>query len=110
MNKFTFENKVEPIEVAGKSYTLDTGNVDFLKKAFSKADELKTALTKIDTDNLNDKMIDHLVNTMAEAIDTFLGDGEFERIFNHEECNKSIHYITAVCNFLMVEIKRQSGK
>ena len=110
MKKFNFENKVEPIEIAGKSYTLDSGNVDFLKKAFSMKEKFETQLSAIDTDNLTPEGIDELVEVMKGVINTFLGEKEFEYIFNHEDCNKSINYITKVCVFLTDEIKIQSGK
>lgn len=110
MKKFTFENKVEPIEICGKEYTLDTGNVDFIKKALSKGEEIQAKLQKMTDEDLTTEKIDKLVVLLKGAFDMFLGDGEGEKIYESPECNKNVRYLTQLCNFIMDEIKIQAGQ
>lgn len=108
--KFKFINKVEPIEICGKEYTLDTGNIEWLDKVMKTHEETSKKIDSIQGLDWGKEDINQLVEVMAISIDTMLGEGEFEYIFNHEECKRNIRFITSLCNYLLEEIKSQTGK
>lgn len=108
MKKFKFVNEIEPLEICGKEYRIEAGDVDLISVVMAKKDSIQHRLNSIDTkSDLDQEKIDKLLEVLKDAIDTFLGDGEFERIFNHEECNRNVRYITAVSNFIVDHINSQ---
>jgi len=110
MKKFEFKSKVEPVEICGKEYTFDTGNVDWLSKVFGKHDEVIEALEGVKGEGWTKNKVDLLVSALKLLMDTMLGDGEFERVFNSDECNKNINYMTSLCTFMVDEINSQAGQ
>lgn len=110
MKKFVFKSRIEPVEICGKEYTFDTTNIDWVKKVMVKADEVKKEVEAVKMTNFSPEKIDKLVDCLSEAIEFFLGEGEFKRIYDHEDCNHSYQYLIQLTSFIMVEVKKQSGK
>lgn len=109
MKKFEFKSKVEPIEICGKEYVIDTGNFDMLTKVFEKYDEVIDGFESIKGDMSKEK-VETVVKALGTMIDSIFGDGEFERIFNSKECNRNINYMAQVCVFVVDQLNSQSGQ
>ena len=110
MKKFEFKSKVEPISICDKEYTFDVGNVDWLTDVIEESEKTEKALEEIQSEEgWNREKINKVIAVLGSAIDTILGEGVFEVIFNSEECKRNVNYMTKLCNFLLNEVKRQSS-
>lgn len=109
MKKFNFVNKIEPVEICGKEFTFDVSNIDWIKKVLTRGEELQFELASIANGDITAEKLDKLVDLLEEAIELFLGKGEFKRIYESEECNKNTRYLIQLCTFLMEEVKTQAG-
>lgn len=110
MKKFVFESKVEPVEICGKSYTFDVGNVDWMADVMEQAEKVEKEITELQKEEgWSRKKIDRLINVLQSAVDVILGEKEFERIFNSDECKRNVNYMAKLCYFLTDEIKAQSS-
>jgi len=83
MKKIEFGQRATKIEIAGKVYTIEVSNYDFIKKAEESLVEIETVQKKLKEDG----GVENLVKSLKTLIDFVLGD--FDRIY--EEANHNIH-------------------
>lgn len=76
MKKIDFKKRSEEIEIAGKIYTIDVSNYDFIKKAQENLANLEEAQRKLN----ENRDVDSLLDCAKELIDFVLGD--FDRIWD----------------------------
>jgi len=88
MKKIEFGQRAEELEIAGKVYTIEVSNYDFIKKAQGSLVELEDAQKKLKESG----DIDSLLDCLKTLIDFVLGD--FDRIW--EEAHHDIYNLMDV--------------
>ena len=94
MIKVEFKDRSEQIEIAGKVYSINVSNYDFIKKAQANLKELESVKS---TD------LDEMLNSLHTLID-FILDGDFDRIW--EACKHDVYALLDIANALAVVINK----
>ena len=92
MKKIDFKKRSEEIEIAGKVYSIEVSNYEFIKKAQSSLAELEAVQKKLQETG----DVDSLIECLHVLFDFVLGD--FDRIW--EEANHDIYNMMDVAILL----------
>lgn len=106
---FSFKQKVEPIEICGKKYTINLADYNLMRQAKALGVELTKQIDNAkDTGADSVERLGGMLDALKKLVDLLLGKGEYDRLW--KAAGGDVFNMLDLANFLLERVQEQNSR